>query len=264
MDKTRRNKVRNYSFKESKRLPEDKMTDVNGVRVPSMPGSCYHAIICALASNKNNLVHWDKVVELTERFMRQYGGTTAWEKFRGKSDVKTYEKRIKDNTHTLTRTGKDCYGYRLHERGMAIYFFKDGAMLLTGGKFVETDGDYDVTFPDGRGLQVRYRGTTMTSREYKKFLEMGYIDKNGKIINPESIRRYRLNRTREIPSLEISEHSNVRVVLAPNYDQHTAFRLEQLGLIVEGVENENLLGKIPTDKLDDLRSDQDVVSVEVS
>ena len=59
-----RSKVRNYSFRKSKRLPENNMTEVNGVRIPSMPGSCYHAVICALSENKNQFCKWDKIVQL--------------------------------------------------------------------------------------------------------------------------------------------------------------------------------------------------------
>ncbi len=70
MDKTKpRLKVRNYSFRDSKRLPEQSMTDVNGVKIPSMPGSCYHAILCALAESKGQFCTWDKIVQESEKYM---------------------------------------------------------------------------------------------------------------------------------------------------------------------------------------------------
>lgn len=261
-------KVRNYSFSSSKRLPLDKMTEVNGVKIPSMPGSCYHAIICALAEHKDSFLPWDRIVELVERYMRQYGGPAAWDKFKSKKGVKTYEQRIKDNAHTLTRTGRDCYGFRLHELGMAIYFFKDGAMLLTNGQFEKQGSSYDVKFPDGCGLQVRYRGTTMTSKEYKRFLEAGFIDPSGQILNPEGIRKARreASNNSNIPVAQPSHHQvmNVCVTLHEDFDQNTATRLENLGFIVEqAIENE-LVGQITSDKLGDLESDEDVLGVEIS
>ena len=130
-------------------IPVDKMTLINGVRIPSIPGTCYHSILCALAENKDKFCPWSKVVTSVEKYMRMYGGNKAWKEFSSKHHVKPYVKRIKENAHTLTRSGKDCYGYRLHERGMCIYFFKDGAILFTGGKFVQVHGakKYDVKFP---------------------------------------------------------------------------------------------------------------------
>lgn len=267
--KTRKPKVRNYSFSESKRLPPEKMTEVNGVKIPSMPGSCYHAIICALAEHKDTFLTWDRIIELVERFMRQYGGPEAWDKFKAKKGVKTYQQRIKDNTHTLTRTGRDCYGYRLHELGMAIYFFKDGATLLTGGEFEKQGSSYEVKFPDGRCLQVRYRGTTVTSKEYKRFLEAGLIDPSGKILNATGIRKLRretASNNGQVPVAQPQHHAvmSVCVTLHEDFDQNTATRLENLGLIVEqAVENE-LLGQITSDKLGDLESDEDVLGVEIS
>ncbi len=261
---SRRPKIRNYSFQNSKRLPESKMTEVNGVKVPSMPGSCYHAIICALAQNKNKLCFWNRVIELTERYMRQYGGQKSWDKFKNKNNVKSFEQRIKDNTHTLTRTGKDCYGYRLHERGMAIYFYKDGAILLTGGSFEQNGDSYEVSFPDGRGLQVRYRGTTMTSKEYKRFVEMGYINKNGQILDAEGIRKFRSRKIDTIESVDLDLSGvQVCVTLGDKVDQNTALRLEGLGFIVEEAMDKEVIGRIPAENLESLKTDQDIVSVEV-
>lgn len=265
--RTRKPKVRNYSFADSKRLPSERMTDINGVKIPSMPGSCYHAIICALASHKEQVVFWDRLFELTEKYIKQFGGAKAWERFSSKKGVKTLHQRIKDNTHTLTRTGKDCYGYRLHELGMVIYFFKDGAMLLTGGKFTKSKDSYNVHFPDGRGLQARYRGTTMTSKEYKKFWEEGYITGSGKILKPEAIAKARREASRQAaakpPLPSRIELIQVKLKLTENFDQSTATRLEALGLIVEEVDGNSLCGIIPSNKLVSLQNDKDVLSVEL-
>lgn len=264
MTRTLIKKARNYSFKESKRVPENRMTVINDIKIPSIPGSCYHAIICALAVHKNKLVPWNKLVELTERFIRQYGGTAGWEKFKNKNDVKTYDERIKENAHTLTRTGRDCYGYRLHERGMAIYYFKDGAQLLTGGTFKEWSGDYSVTFTDGRGLQSRYRGTTMTFREYKKFLELGYIDKSARLLNPEAIRKYRANRNRSMAVADIDEETvRVCITLGPDFNQSTAERLEAIGFITEEALDNELIGMVRREVIEELKKDKDVANVEL-
>lgn len=259
-------KVRNYSFQHSKRLPIDKMTEVNGIKIPSMPGSCYHAIIAALAEIKDKFCSWEKLIEMTYRNMRMYGGQKAWDKFVKKSNVKSHQQRIKDNAHTLTRTGRDCYGYRLHEQGMCIYYFKDGVMLLTGGQLQESDDIYDVVFPSGCRLQTRYRGTTMTYKEYKQFLEKRYIDATGRIINSNGIKKMRSSRNLigALPEKSIDEIVHVCVILNDSFDQNTAVRLEGLGLEVEsGLDNE-LIGTAPVSRLNKLKSDVDVKEVEVS
>lgn len=262
-DELPKKKVRNYSFQDSKRLPIEKMTEVNGIKIPSMPGSCYHAIIAALAEHRDKFCSWNKLIELTQRNMRMYGGEKSWNKFIEKSNVKSCEQRIKDNTHTLTRTGRDCYGYRLHERGMCIYYFKDGAMLLTGGQ-LQNDGDdaYDVIFPNGHRLQIRYRGTTMTYKEYKRFLEKHFIDITGRIINSNGIKKMRaLKDTIETP---LDEMVHVCVILNDTFDQDTAIRLERAGLEVEqGLGNE-LIGTAPSSSINELKKDLDVKGVEVS
>ena len=262
-DESPKKKVRNYSFQRSKRLPVDKMTNVNGIKIPSMPGSCYHAVIAALAEYKDKFCSWDKLIELTQRNMRMYGGQKSWDKFVAKSNVKSYQQRIKDNTHTLTRTGRDCYGYRLHEQGMCIYYFKDGAMLLTGGELQSGSEAYDVIFSNGQRLQTRYRGTTMTHKEYKRFLEKGFIDITGRIINPTGIKKMRaLGDTVEVPPVDEIVH--VCVILNDTFDQNTAVRLERAGLEVEqGLGNE-LIGNAPSSCLSILRKDADVKEVEVS
>jgi hypothetical protein len=267
--KMRKPKIRNYSFADSKRIPPEKMTEVNGVKIPSLPGSCYHAIICGLAQYKDSFVAWDKIIELVEKYMRQYGGAASWNRFKDKKGVKTYQQRIKDNTHTLTRTGRDCYGYRLHELGMAIYFFKDGATLLTGGHFEKHGSSYTVTFPDGRGLQVRYRGTTMTVKEYKRFLEEGLIDPSARILDGDGIRAFRRkaasnNGELQKNSIDHTQLMQVSVKLNDDFDQDTASRLEELGLVVEEAAENELLGQITSDKLVDLEADEDVLGIEIA
>lgn len=257
-------KVRNYSFADSKRLPSGKMTQINGMKIPSMPGSCYHAIMCCLAQNKDSFCTWEKIIDLTEKFIRQYGGPAAWKKFKSKNGVKTYQQRIKDNTHTLTRTGRDCYGRRLHEQGMAIYFFKDGAILFTGGEFKGEGDSYDVIFPDGKQLQTRYRGTAMTHKEYKKFLDAGYIDQNGKLLNIEAIRLERKMSSRQtlrpfaVPKVQLC------LTLSETFNQETAYRLEALGFKVEQALENELIGSAPEHVIDELKADHDVVGVDVS
>lgn len=257
----KKKKIRNYSFQKSKRLPVEKMTTVNGIKIPSMPGSCYHAIIAALAEYKDKFCAWEKIIELTHRNMRMYGGQQALDKFIGKSNVKSHEQRIKDNAHTLTRTGSDCYGYRLHEQGMCIYYFKDGAMLLTGGVLKNGNDKYDVVFADGRRLQTRYRGTTMTWKEYKGFLEKKLITSTGRILDLEAIRKLRSQGEED---LSVEDLIHVCIELNESFDQHTAHRLEKMGLVVEqGLGNE-IIGMIPRCKVAHLKADMDVKTVEVS
>ncbi len=257
-------KIRNYSFRASKRLPSEKMTEVNGIKIPSMPGSCYHAIIAGLAQNKDKFCPWDKILQLTQQNMRMYGGQNAWDRFIKKSNVKTYQQRIKDNTHTLTRKGRDCYGFRLHEQGMAIYYFKDGAMLITGGQLEQKNGAYEVNFPDAKTLQTRYRGTTMTYREYKRFLEKNYITQSGKILDPEGIKRLRSEGILKDQDVVLDGEIHVCVVLGDTFNQHTAIRLEKMGLKVEQGFGNELIGVIVKSKLEELRTDSDVAGVEVS
>lgn len=261
-DELPKKKVRNYSFQHSKRLPVDKMTEVNGIKIPSMPGSCYHAIIAALAEYKDKFCSWDKLIKLTQRNMQMYGGQKSWDKFMAKSNVKSYQQRIKDNAHTLTRAGRDRYGYRLHEQGMCIYYFKDGAMLLTGGKLQNSSEAYDVVFADGHRLQTRYRGTTMTYKEYKRFLEKNFIDITGRIINSNGIKSMRASG--DMVELPVDTIVPVCVILNDSFDQNTAVRLERAGLEVEQGLGHELIGHVPASCISALRRDVDVKEVEVS
>ena len=263
-DIVKKKKVRNYSFSNSKRLPVGKMTQINGVKIPSMPGSCYHAIIASLAENKDQFCTWEKIIDLTHKNIRMYGGQKAWDKFSAKGNVKSYKQRIRDNTHTLTRRGRDCYGYRLHEQGMSIYYFKDGAMLVTGGELSNENDSYDVVFSDGRRLQTRYRGTTMTHKEYKVFMEKEFIDNTGKILDAEGIRKFRAAGSSKNEKVPVVEESHVCVALGEGFDQQTAVRLEAIGLNVDDALGNELIGTIASSKLAELRADSDVVEVEVS
>lgn len=261
-DEAPKKKIRNYSFQHSKRLPIKRMTEINGIKIPSVPGSCYHAIIAALSEYKDRFCSWDKLIKLTQRNMRMYGGSQAWDKFVAKSNVKSYQQRIKDNTHTLTRTGRDCYGYRLHEQGMCIYYFKDGAMLLTGGELKNGIESYNVIFPSGRRLQTRYRGTTMTHKEYERFLEKQLIDVTGRIIDRDGIKKLRASEG--VTEVSSNKMVNVCVVLHDTYNQNTAIRLEQAGLEVEqGLGNE-LIGTMLSSGIEKIRQDADVKEVEIS
>ena len=166
--------TKKYSFQNSKRLPEERMTLIGDIQVPAVPGTSHHAILCALIDNKNKFVTWKKIVKLVEEYMVMYGGEEVWKKFLGrkrKDNNETILKKVKTNTHTLTKTGKNCYGYRLHERGIVIYYFKDGAMARTGGRFISAKRrkPYNVRFHVGTGLQLGIDEKIMSYREYKDF-----------------------------------------------------------------------------------------------
>ena len=257
-------KARNYSFKECKRLPVERMTEINGIKIPSVSGTCYHAIMCTLVEYKDTFCMWSKIFEKTEKYMRQFGGDEAWKKFIDKRMSKNYQQRIKDNTHTLTRTGNNAYGYRLHEQGMVIYFFKDGAILFTGGKLRQSGKKYNVIFPDGKRLQVRYRGNIMTWKEYNNFINWEYINCSGTILNYDKIKQSRA----KIASLGTPEPLHMKpsrikvvIVLGDSYDQDTAIRLESLGLVVSLLYDNILEGTIANDKVDLVVNDRDVVEV---
>ena len=262
MRKIKTKKRRNYSFQTSKRLQNKKMTELNGIVIPSMPGSCYHAIICALAEFKDQFIPWNRIIERTERYMIQYGGDEAWDQFRSKKHVKPYQQRIRDNTHTLTRSGKDCYGFRLHEQGMVIYFFKDGAVLHTGGKYRKTENGYNVYFQDGKRLQVRYRGDILSYREYSRFLDLEYINPSGKIVNKEGIKEFR-DSIASAPSTQIDQTKKIRVsiILDDSYDQYTADRLESCGLVVLNFSDNEIIGILPEDRIEEASNDKDVLSL---
>lgn len=264
--------TRNYSFLKSKRLPDEKMTEINGIRIPSVPGSSYHAIICALAEHKDRVVPWQKLFQSVEKYMRQYGGIAVWEKFFKKTEVKSCQKRIRDNVHALTRSGKNCYGYRLHERGMAIYFFQDGVMLVTGGTLTKHGSKYDVVFSDGKHLQKRYKGKIITSQEYSRFVDLGYITPSCEILNNAKVLEYRRasEKSKQMePFINLKESKPTRtslevcVTLSDDYDQNTAFRLEALGLAVDQAMGDQLIGHIPEENLVLLNGDDDVLDVEI-
>lgn len=165
---------RKLSFKGSKRLPEERMTLIGEIAVPAVPGTSYHAILCGLIDYKNKFVTWNKIASLVEEYLIMFGGEGAWKKF---TNRKTKNKeyildKIKTNTNMLTKTGKKSYGYRLHERGIVIYYFKDGAMARTGGKFIPAKGrkSYNVRFHDGTGIQLRTKGELLSYREFKDIM----------------------------------------------------------------------------------------------
>jgi hypothetical protein len=257
-------KVRNYSFKKSKRLPPDRMVEINGIKIPSMTGTCYHAIMCTLAEYNDTFCTWSKIFEKTEKYMRQFGGDKVWDKFIDKRMSKPYQQRIKDNTHTLTRTGNNAYGYRLHEQGMVIYYFRDGAILFTGGNLKHSGKKYNVIFSDGKKLQVRYRGNIMTWKEYNNFLDLGYISISGAILDHDKIKQFRAKSALLSPpiSLQIKQSKiKVSIVLNDSYDQDTAIRLESLGLIVSSSCDNRIEGSIPSDMVDCFMDDKDVEEV---
>jgi len=261
---------RNYSFLQSKRIPDDKITDISGIKIPAVPGTCYHAIMCVLARDKDKFCPWSKLIENVQRYMMQYGGRSAWDRFVNRAGAqKSPEQRIKDNTHTLTRTGNNCYGRRLHERGCTIYYFRDGAMLVTGGKFVEKpNGKYDVEFPDGKRLQKRHRGLTLTFREYKRFCSMNLIDSSCNIVDKGGIRKAKLEAAMYGAEDTLSKRMTpqmvgVTVQLSEKYDQKTAYRLKEIGFVVNSASGSTLVGKVVADNINALAKDPDVVNVEV-
>jgi hypothetical protein len=259
-------KSRNYSFRQSKKLPEERMTEINDLKIPARPGTCFHAIMCSLAITQDQFCPWDRLYGLTARFMRQYGGRPAWSKFTARQSAETWQKRIRDNTHMLTRAGRNCYGLRLHERGCTIYIFRDGAVLLTGGEFTRSGRSYKLIFSDGRGLQVRHRGNSFTSREYDRFVEKGLIGPSCEIIDSDGIRQTRaeISQLHQIAAIKRKQLSDApkRICLKIDgeYDQEIADRLEANGLTVEAVVNNEVIGMAKPSCFTSLENDDSVKS----
>lgn len=273
---------RKYSFQNSKKIAQDKCIEINNIKIYSVPGTCYHAIMCALAQNGDLFCSWEKIYELTERYIRQYGGTQLWEKFVNKKQVSDYKKRIRLNTYALTRSGKHCYGYRLHEQGIAIYYYDDGAAMFTGGVLKKIPGTYkyDVVFPDGKKLQTKHKGSpSLSYRDYKKYIDLKLIDNSGNILNEKGFKKIKDVDKEKLSGIYVSQkdkwkskiksYSNVEldvcVSLKKHFTQKTAGRLENLGLFVDIVGKDNeLIGTINSDKLKFLQSDPDVECVEIA
>jgi len=106
----------------------------------------------------------------------------------------------------------------------------------------------------------------MTSREYKRFLEAGYINKNGKILNADEIRKFRSRKKDQVDLDDFDPDPNnlqVYVSLGDEVNQNTALRLENLGFIVEQAIDKEVIGRIPAENLESLKTDQDIINVEV-
>jgi hypothetical protein len=174
--------MKKYSPQKFKRLSDERMTFIGEIQIPATPGSFCHAILCSLVDNKNKFVTWNRLLKLVEEYMVMFGGEKSWKKFSfAKSkNLDGVLKKIKTNIHSLTRTGKNNQGYKLHERGIAIYYFKDGAMARTGGKYIPAKGrkSYDVRFHDGTGIQLRFRGKLLSYREYKDFVGNNWYEES--------------------------------------------------------------------------------------
>jgi len=157
----------------------EKFTYINGIPIPASPGGCYHAIIASLSSNKDKFCFWKRIFELAERYIIQFGGDIAWKKF----DTGDVHEKIKHNTSILTQTGKKTPGYRMHQMGMTIYYFQDGAIIFTGGVFERRGPKYNVKFKNGRGLQKRYKGLSIRHRDYNRYVIEKAMDNSGNIVN---------------------------------------------------------------------------------
>lgn len=109
----------------------------------------------------------------------------------------------------------------------------------------------------------------MTSKEYKRFLEVGLIDASARILNAEGIRTFRREAASKNGELQKNQPSHAQVMsvcvtLHENFDQQTASRLEALGLMVEKATDNEIVGQVASDKLGELEADADVLGVEIS
>jgi len=164
-----------------------KLTRVNGIPIPATPGTLHHAVISSLAASKEVFCKWDKIVELCERYVIQFGGDEAWEKFDSKYTQEEITNKIKQEVSTLGRKGKKYPAYLLHHSGNAIYYFKDGAIMHVGGTFTRRGPTYEVVFKKGRKLQTRKKGHSMKYKEFNQFVENGIVDPCGNILDKNKL-----------------------------------------------------------------------------
>lgn len=144
------------SFTTSRKLPTSRMTVISDISVPAMCGTLHHAIICSLLDNKNRFVTWNKLERLVPIHVLQYGGEEAFKRFTKKcskssvlGEIKTCLKKMSLwPACTFNKTAQD-----LHERGVVLFMFLDGAMAKTGGKCIHRNNKIFVHFKDGLGAQ---------------------------------------------------------------------------------------------------------------
>lgn len=165
-----------------------KLTKVNNVPIPATPGTAQHSIIASLASTKEIFCTWNKIVQLVERYMIQFGGDQSWEKFTDNKTPEEVEENIKQHVSSLARKGKNYPGFFLHKLGLVVYCFEDGAILHAGGKYISKGRSYEVSLKKGKGLQIRSRGRSMTYNEYNQYIERGAMDVSGKVIDEKKMK----------------------------------------------------------------------------
>lgn len=187
--------LRNYVHKkfgvdsaDSVEFLNDNITIINGVPVPATCGSLFHSILCSMAEQKDKFCIWPKLANKTQEYFRKYAGYEEWYRNFIKAGYDVFEKKVQYSVQTLTKSGKKEYGYRLHELGMCIYMFKDGSILYTGGKFIKKKGmGYSIEFDDGKSLQVKIKGLTLTRQQFKYLLVHNVIDSSGNFTKKNSI-----------------------------------------------------------------------------
>lgn len=263
------------------RYPKNGMIEINGIIIPYSPGTFNFSICCVLAHEKDRFVSWNKIYLGVERYIRQYAGVGAWSKFVNKKTAKNWKKRIQQNAYVLTRLTSKNNGRHLHQCGMAVYFFRDGLVLYTGGKYVKDKHSrkYEVVFPDGKrvqkhnGMKSSYKNMKtgalwFTFQEYRRFVESGFIDKSCSVLNAEGIHQYRkyaknIN-IENVLKLDNKREDNVKVCvsLSEDCDSEAAFRLESCGFIIEQNTENQLIGTIPEENIELLEDDDDVLDVE--
>lgn len=187
--------LRNYVHKkfnidsaDSVEFLHSNITIVNGVPVPATCGSLFHSILCSFSEQKDKFCTWLKLADKTQDYYRKYAGYEEWTRLYYKPGIEIFEKKVQYSVHTLTKVGKKEYGYRLHELGMCIYTFKDGAVLHTGGKFIKKKGmGYSLEFDDGKEMQAKITGLVLTRQQYKYLLTHKVINSSGELIGKNTV-----------------------------------------------------------------------------
>jgi len=141
----------------SRRFPASRMTLIADISIPAACGTINHAIICSLLENKNKFVAWSKLERLVQTNLVQYGGLDALKKFVKKCGKKPIIDVIKDTIKKLSLS-PTCFNNKtaneLHERGVGVFLFSDGALAKTGGKCTHRGEKTFIKFTNGLSIQT--------------------------------------------------------------------------------------------------------------
>lgn len=146
---------------------EEHLMSYNDVLIPAVPATLGHAVLCAMADSKNRFARWDKLYRLASNFLVQYGGEEA-----AQDADDAWKSRVRSVIRSMSKipAAKGSMAWRLHEHGMAVVVFADGAVLRVNGWIDRKPRcrRYVMAFPDGTVLE----GNQDSELTYRRFKEM--------------------------------------------------------------------------------------------